>query len=161
MGALDANGVWHYTEDDAADAATFSELLNLGFDSVSEQFEQRGQQNLSLAAAGGTLAANWTELAAPNSVRIVREGKKRTLYGTVVHAAGATHATILTLGLADRPALAAEKYIGSGVAFNPGSIYASPMIHLKLAAGVLGVYGGTANIPSTRVILDGLSWMVD
>lgn len=161
MGAKDSQGIWRYSESDAAGAATFSELLDLGFKSVSDKFAATGQVNLGLVAAGGSLGTGWTQLAAPNDVRIVREGKKRTLFGTAVWNTGAAHATILTLGLEDRPALAAEKYVGAGIAFNPGSVYTSPMIHLKITAGVLSVLGGTGNVPSTRVILDGITWMVD
>lgn len=60
MGALDSNGIYKYAESDAATATTFSELLNIGQQSVSDKTLTRvsGQTATigSLAANGGTFA---------------------------------------------------------------------------------------------------------
>lgn len=63
-GALDSNGVWQYGEDDARD--TFSELLNIGQDSISDAIAA-DRARLDALEAAGTLSTLSTGIATASS----------------------------------------------------------------------------------------------
>lgn len=114
IGALDANGVWIYGEDDPA--SPVSDLLNLGMDSVSDAVGDAGARLTTLetrvtgdAGAALTLGAGWTSiLASGPSVSYLAPGGFVVVQG-LIRRTGATitngqSGTIATLAAGHRPA---------------------------------------------------------
>lgn len=91
MGAKNEKGIWLYGEDDAATATTFSELLNLGQQSVSDRINYfAGTTAERLALDPAPAGALWRDTN--NGERLYSAdptGEWRRHEGSVVVAAGA------------------------------------------------------------------------
>lgn len=142
MGALDANGIYIY--DEADDEATFSDLLNLGGQSVSD----------AIAALGTTLDTGWLPVTfgsgyensgASTPVEVRRIG--RVVYGrglikrTAGFAAGSTYSDVLTVPAGFEPD--DSHYMAGGTTANV------PLATLvMLSTGALQIRTGPTTAPA-------------
>lgn len=117
------------------------------------------QQVIDVAASGGSLGSNWTPGTGGETPRILREGRRRTLFGTARHNTGANFAAILTLGPVDAPA--EDMGIGTILYSNPASNTAQ-VVAMGLVDGVLRNTWQDGSLAASGIFrLAGLTWYVD
>lgn len=112
-----------------------------------------------LIAAVTTFGPGFTSNPAPNNLRILRQGNRRTLYGEAVYGTGSSYSNVLTVPTADQPPSTSSRTIGiAGVYSGSGSLL---LARATLLSGVVSVAIGSGSLPIGTVYLSGLTWYMD
>lgn len=137
---------WHDTTD------------NSGYVRLSGAWH-KAQQVIDVAASGGSIGANWTPGTGGETPRILREGRKRTLFGTARHNTGALFTQVIHLGPDDAPI--GDMSVGTIMYSNTGSSTAQIVAMGVVASAISNLWQNGSLAASGTFRLSGLTWYVD